>query len=58
MAKTPDGHRVEIDGGLLGVRSGKRTEAVAGCLTCHRTGRGKTRAAAKNAIVHVITKVK
>lgn len=47
------GHIVWIDGGLPGIRSGKRTEAVATCQTCHRVGRGKTRLAAKKAIKHV-----
>lgn len=49
-------HKVEIFGGLPGVRSGRRTEAVATCTTCNRTGRGKTRAAAKKAIKHVEVK--
>lgn len=45
-------HVVEIFGGLPGVRTGKRVEAVATCRTCGRTGRGKTRMSAKKAIKH------
>lgn len=48
-------HRVEVDGGLPGVRSDRRTEAVATCVTCSRTGRGRTRAVARKAIEHVRT---
>lgn len=49
---TAQGHVVEIFGGLPGIRTGKRTEAVATCKTCGRTGRGKTRLSAKKAIQH------
>lgn len=50
----PERHKVTIDGGLPGVRTGKRTEAVARC-TCGATARAATRAAARNRLIHIPT---
>lgn len=44
-------HQIRVEGGLPGVRTGKRVPAVATC-SCGAVGRGATRKAAVKAIKH------
>lgn len=44
-------HKVRVDGGLPGVRTGKRVRAVATC-SCGTVARGSTRKAAVKNIKH------